>query len=84
VSTPQIAIHRQALLARVNRYLRKQGRGERLFRARGERASKQVGNWFLVNSKAVTGERLELEPVARKLGVLRPWERLDEEVQLLP
>jgi hypothetical protein len=77
MSITLISIDRQAVLRRVNRRLK--ASGEQMFRTRGQRAAQEVGEWFVANSKAVTGERLELEPVARKLGVLRPWERVDEE-----
>jgi hypothetical protein len=79
MSSTLISIDRQAVLRRVNRRLK--ARGEQMFRTRGQRAAREVGEWFVVNLKksSVTGSGLELEACARQLGALRAWERLDEE-----
>lgn len=67
---------RRAVLARVNRFLAK--RGEKIIRGVGHERER-VGGWYCINERTsqITGVFLDLENVARTLGVLEAWEKLE-------
>jgi hypothetical protein len=66
-----IAISHRALKGRINRALREKHRQVRADRRGG------LIHHMLVDTKAhtVVATDVDLEQLARKLGVLRPWER---------
>lgn len=72
--SPTIAVNRRALVARVERALAKQDR---------ELHVDRIGNklrLYLVDTKkqAVVDTDVDLEALARKVGAMKPWERLAE------
>jgi hypothetical protein len=72
-----IPVSREAIYKRVNRVLSR--RGEKIVAGLGH--SRQVtGNWYLVNlaTGQITGVYLDIENVARSLGVMQPYEKLGE------
>ena len=77
---PRVTITRRALIQRVNRVLAKNGElGEVLRKARSDQAT--VGDWFIVDlkSSAIFQTRVDPEALGRKLGVVKPYEAVEEE-----
>lgn len=73
-----VPVTRRALFQRVNRALEKEGRCLRTFRG-GSKAGDWLGDLFIVDVKLnvpVEGD-CDLEELARELGVLKPFERLN-------
>lgn len=66
----------RALVQRINRKLAADG--EILKASRGERARKDLGEYFVLNVRAgtVTKPAADPEGLGRRLGVLRTWEHL--------
>jgi hypothetical protein len=65
-----VPVNRRALIARVDRALTKQGRELRIARRGG------MSNFLVIDNEAIADN--DLEKLARKIGVLEPWERLAE------
>ena len=83
----RVAITGRALYQRVDRKLRQDG--EMLCTARSERAQKELGRFYIVErgqhvrakravSSGVVRINVNLEVVGRELGVLHPWEQVQE------
>ena len=72
-----VAVSLTALVARINRKLRKQG--EKLRRAYTESAQQEVGHYFVVdlNRNRIVNTDVDPEQFARELEVLQPWEALE-------
>ena len=72
-------ISRPALMARINRKLKHQS--EQLRAARSERARQDVGDFFIVNTdhNYLARHHVDPEALARKLGVLADWEKVNHE-----
>ena len=70
----QIEISKRALFQRLDRKLRKQGKKLGMTRARVRRGVRRHGTYFIASEKWVEHLHRGLEPLARELGVLRPWE----------
>ena len=70
----KIPISKRALVQRLNRHLRKQN--EALRGKRGE----NTGEYYLVDFKrnAVVEDSVAIEKLGRELGVLKPYERLED------
>src|SRR6266699_4277173 len=73
---PKVPVTRRAVIARLNRklaYENKILRGDRGASAWGQR-----GEFHVVDTKlnAVTARNVDVESLARKLGVLRDWEAM--------
>jgi hypothetical protein len=68
----------RAIIQRINRKLTADG--EMLRAARGERAQLDLGDYFVVDlsRNAVVTPHASPVALARKLGVLKPWERLEK------
>ncbi len=69
-------ISKRALIQRINRRLKDDGQVLRT--ARGEGAQIEVGRYYSIDiyHNCLVFKHINLEPYARKLGVLSPWERL--------
>lgn len=81
----KVAITERALFQRINRKLQQQTNPELLRTARTQRQREELGNYFVVEagshgkpqkatSSGVVYVHVDLEKLARKLGVLQPWE----------
>jgi hypothetical protein len=71
-----VPVTERALLVRLNRKLTKEGQ-ERLKAAKGK-ARETLGDYYLLDlgGNEVKATHVQLEPYARKLGVLEPYEAL--------
>lgn len=76
----KVAVTRAAVIQRVNRKLRHDD--EQLRATRSERARTDVGDYYVVdmNRNAIILRDVDPEALARKLGVLKPWESVVEDV----
>lgn len=74
----RVKVDFRAVLARLNRRLARDGR--RLCRPRSERVRLDLGDVYLLdlNGNAVMERDVNVEQLARDLGVLRPFERIAE------
>jgi hypothetical protein len=72
-----VPVTERALLVRVNRKLTKEGQ-ERLKAAKGK-ARETLGDYYLLDLRRneVKAPHVQLEPYARELGVLEPYEALN-------
>jgi hypothetical protein len=73
-----IPITERALIQRINRVLRENGRILKV--TRGEHAIQEVGQYYLLDfdRNAAKTLHVDIEELARELGVLRSFERLAE------
>lgn len=62
----QIDISKRALFQRLDRKLRKQGK----------QLGTRNGRCFIASEQSVEYLHQPLEPLAREMGVLRPWEKV--------
>ena len=71
-------VSKRALIARVNRKLPEHHRIKTL---RGERWFSNLGRYYEVDeyTNAVINTHLDLEAYAKELGVLKGWEKLEDE-----
>jgi hypothetical protein len=78
-TTQCVPVSERALIQRINRRLKQDG--EQLRSARSEQAASSVGRYYIVDTTRnfIAYQRVELEELGRKLGVLQPWEALQEE-----
>ncbi len=79
MSETKVPISERALIARINRKLKPDS--ERLKKLRGDRGLMDLGRYYIIDLKngLLTQANVDLEETARSMGVLQPWERLDEE-----
>jgi hypothetical protein len=72
----KVTISERALLARINRKLKPDM--EQLRKAHGVRARLDVGDFYVVNHRinGVTMKDVDVEKLARELGVLKEWEKV--------
>jgi hypothetical protein len=75
----RIPVSQAALLRRINRRL--VVNGEKLRRTRGKKAVAQMGSWHVLDIRArrVVDGHVDIEELAREIGVLREWEFLAKE-----
>src|SRR5262249_26929673 len=73
----------RALIQRINRKLKPQD--EMLKTLRGERCRNELGNYYIVdfNRNCILHKWIDPEALGRDLGVLHPWERLEDELDRL-
>jgi hypothetical protein len=74
----KLPVERRALIGRINRKLRDFGQAGRVLKpTRGNRA-KVLGDYYILdlNTKSIIEDHLNLEAVARQLGVLQPFEEI--------
>ena len=71
----KVSVGKAALLARINRRLAKDD--EQLKAARGEEARQDLGDFYVVdfNRNVVVSKDVDPVGLARKLGVLRDYEK---------
>ena len=76
MASTTISVNSRSLIARINRVLSKQD--EVLRAARGSRMQVDVGDYYIVDFRlnAVVRHDVDPEQLGRKLGVLRPYERI--------
>ena len=67
-----VPVSERALVQRINRKLPP---GHRVVKLRG-RAAKELGTYVLTDEHRVSRQNVDLTAVARKLGVLKPYEEL--------
>jgi hypothetical protein len=77
----RVPVSQAALLRRVNRKLAAEGK--QLRRTRGTRAIVELGIWHVIDSERglVAESSVEVESLARRIGVLREWELLVRETR---
>ena len=70
-----VPVTERALVQRVNRYL-----AEKSEMLRKWRSGQHVGDYYLIDwtKHVVIKERVELESFARDLGILQPYESLED------
>jgi hypothetical protein len=69
----------QNFLQAKGQYLRSANRGRHLRNAsRGTQERKGLGDYFLVGAKGLIEHDVDIEKMARELGLLDPWETLIE------
>jgi len=68
----------RALVQRINRRLERDG--EMLKKSRTARDQQNLGDYFTidVSINGVTGKRIDPEALGRELGVLRPYEHVED------
>jgi hypothetical protein len=68
----------RAIVQRINRALAK--KGEQLRASRGDQARTELGDYYVIDlhRNTLVLYRVNLDALGRKLGVLRPWERVEE------
>ncbi len=78
-ASKQVPVSRRALIARLNRHLKKDG--ECLRTSRGERARQDLGDYFVidVSKNHVINKDVDLEDLGRELGVLAAFEKLTDD-----
>jgi hypothetical protein len=75
----KVPVSERALFSRINRALAKQG--ESLRRCREDsRSFSDLGAYYIIDIRGnyVTAKFLELDKLGRKMGVLEPYEALDD------
>ena len=74
-----IPVSERALIGRINRRLRHEGRLLRT--ARGQAVVSSVGRFYVIdiNRNWIVWQNIDLEALGRELGVLQPWERMEEQ-----
>ena len=70
----KIPVRRDTLLARINRRLLKDGR--RVYRSRSLAMRRAAGDWAMFDDGGIVRKNVNLEALARELGVLAEWETL--------
>jgi hypothetical protein len=76
-----VPVTERAVVQRINRkFLAEDGElGRELKKTRGVRAKAEFGDYYILNvgRNFIVGHHVDPEGLARKLGVLANWERLD-------
>jgi len=74
----RVVVSKPALMARINRKLAKEG--QRLYASRSPRSRLDFGDFYTVDlgTNFVAAAHLELEALGRELGVLKPYEQVEE------
>jgi hypothetical protein len=83
----QVIVSERALYQRINRKLQQQANPEILRAARSEKQAEELGEYYVVEtgtageprtaiSSGVTYVHVNLEKFGRKLGTLKPWEKV--------
>jgi hypothetical protein len=70
-----VPISTRALLQRINRRLAADGKV--LKAARTAKVALSVGHYFVVRGNRIARERINPEALARELGLLADWERVE-------
>jgi hypothetical protein len=72
----KLGITQRALMARLRRVLRPEGRDVREATS-AQRKKYGLGKFYAVDSRGVADKNVDLEKFARSVGVLEPWEELE-------
>ena len=74
-----VPVGKRALIARINRTLKKDD--EMLKATRGERARSDLGDYYIIDVRGnlILHKDVDLEDLGRELGVLKGVEHLEEE-----
>ena len=70
----KVPVSKRTLIRRINRVLVKEGK---LLRVARPPAANVLGDLFITEHGSVTQRRVELEKLARRLGVLHDYEKLE-------
>ena len=75
----KIPVSERALVARINRKLAHDG--EKLYKSRTMWANLMVGDHYIldVERNFTSGQPVDLKSLGKKLGVLKPYERLADD-----
>jgi hypothetical protein len=73
----KVPVTERALVARINRKLAHQG--EKLLKSRSQLNHVSPGDYYIVNVERnyTAGVPYDVEPLAKELGVLKPWEKAE-------
>jgi hypothetical protein len=75
MQTNKIGLTRSAVIQRINRKL--SANNERLRVTRNdERLLREVGQFYITGEEGVNRRNVDIEALARRLDVLRPWETI--------
>ena len=74
--TNKIGLTRSAVIQRINRKLSANNERLRVTRNDNERMLNEVGQFYITGNEAVNRRNVDLETLARKLDILKPWEQL--------
>jgi hypothetical protein len=74
--TNKIGLTRSAVIQRINRKLSANNERLRVTRNDNERMLNEVGQFYITGDEAVNRRNVDLETLARKLDILKPWEQL--------
>jgi hypothetical protein len=76
--TNKIGLTRSAVIQRINRKL--SANNERLRVTRNdERLLREVGQFYITGEEGVNRRNVDIEALARRLDVLRPWETIRDD-----
>jgi hypothetical protein len=75
----RVPVSFRALMQRINRKLAK--KEEQLCSNRSDHWSSDLGAYYVLNlrSNSITDDHVDPEALGREIGVLRPWEVVEEE-----
>jgi hypothetical protein len=74
--TNKIGLTRSAVIQRINRKLSASNEKLRVIRNDNERLLREVGQFYITGDEGVNRRNVDLETLARKLDILKPWEQL--------
>jgi hypothetical protein len=79
-----LPISERSLIRRVNRKLADDDQVLRM--ARGERAKRHVGEFYVVDTRRnfIVSRHIDLVMFAREMGALKPWERVHDHRRDVP
>jgi hypothetical protein len=72
----KIGLTRSAVIQRINRKLSANNERLRTVRHDNERLLREVGQFYITGEEGVNRRNVDLEALARRLDVLRPWETI--------
>lgn len=73
----RVSISERALLGRIQRKLKTNG--QKLVKCRPDTAAyAELGSYYITDGRAVIAQHRELEVLGRELGVLKPYEKLED------
>jgi len=74
----RVAVSMRALVQRINRHLKEND--EIMKSPRGRRMRWDVGDFYVIDAKRnfVVSKDVDPEALGRELGVLKPWEKVEE------
>ncbi len=81
-TSPRVPVGERSLIQRLNRRLAKDS--QKLYASRSRAAVSNFGKFYIADTSTgeITASLIDLEGLARDLGVLHPWESLASEWHL--